>query len=336
MGWLLPVGPAGIFRPSEALSSALDAFDAEMGDELRHPAFNTLGSITVKKADVLRWAPLWGLGKLDAVEKSSGWQLLAGSTANKTRRSGLAYVKWVSSQVEKTDVNAIRAAMAEPASADDQSEFAPVAATWRKLQLRQLFRLSLESWFHWLILSLAGSPPRTTKFLTLKFLEEAGASKDALASAWLRSDAEQNPVPLIGAIQAAQSGNSAQSVPEAVCEALRCCMREGLSQPIPLRGTDRLPLRKAADDFSRWSNLTTADCAAQMIERWLLAQHAYWCVGRGLADAQGGGRTILRLRVVMEEGGWTLTPGTRIPGPPAPTEDRLATALNLMRECGAI
>ncbi len=59
--------------------------------------------------------------------------------------------------------------------------------------------------------------------------------------------------------------------------------------------------------------------------------------GRGLADARNRGKTILRLRIVMDEGGWTLTPGTTRQGnPPEPTPDRLETATNLLVECGRL
>jgi hypothetical protein len=73
-----------------------------------------------------------------------------------------------------------------------------------------------------------------------------------------------------------------------------------------------------------------------ILESWVLAQHVYWSVGRGLADARAGGKTILRLKVVLEEGGWTLAPGASQISPPQPTPDRLQTALNLADECGLL
>jgi hypothetical protein len=73
---------------------------------------------------------------------------------------------------------------------------------------------------------------------------------------------------------------------------------------------------------------------ARLIENWIMAQHAYWSVGRGLADARTRGKQIMRLRIVMDEGGWTLTPGTTTVGnPPQPTPDRLETAISLLTEC---
>ena len=69
-----------------------------------------------------------------------------------------------------------------------------------------------------------------------------------------------------------------------------------------------------------------------LLESWVLAQHVYWSVGRGLADARARGKTILRLKVVLEEGGWTLAPGASFMAPPVPTRDRLQTALSLATE----
>ena len=37
-------------------------------------------------------------------------------------------------------------------------------------------------------------------------------------------------------------------------------------------------------------------------------------------------------RVILDDGGWTLTPGLRMGLAPRPTDDRLRTALSLARE----
>jgi len=41
-----------------------------------------------------------------------------------------------------------------------------------------------------------------------------------------------------------------------------------------------------------------------VFDSWIFGQHVYWSVGRGLVDARSQGKTILRLKVVLEEGGW--------------------------------
>jgi hypothetical protein len=45
---------------------------------------------------------------------------------------------------------------------------------------------------------------------------------------------------------------------------------------------------------------------------------------------------LLRLRIILDEGGWTLTPGAPVGARPRPTPDRLQTALTLARECGLL
>jgi hypothetical protein len=75
------------------------------------------------------------------------------------------------------------------------------------------------------------------------------------------------------------------------------------------------------------------DFMRHVIESWVLAQHAYWSIGRALADARSGGKTILRLKVILEEGGWTRAPGALLSSP-VPTPDRLRTALTLADESG--
>jgi hypothetical protein len=98
-----------------------------------------------------------------------------------------------------------------------------------------------------------------------------------------------------------------------------------------------LPLSRARREAESWRELSPAGFVGRVLEIWIMAQHAYWSVGRGLADARNRGKTILRLRIVMDEGGWTLTPGTTRQGnPPEPTPDRLETATNLLVECGRL
>lgn len=84
-----------------------------------------------------------------------------------------------------------------------------------------------------------------------------------------------------------------------------------------------------------WGDAPLPEFLKHVFESWILAQHLYWAVGRGLADARStAGKRILRLRVVLEEQGWALTPGTSPRGRPAPSEDRLRTAMSLAAECG--
>jgi len=224
--------------------------------------------------------------------------------------------------------------MADPRTAVATGSDPELALTWRRLQVRQLFRLSLEGWFFWLVRALLGTPPMSSSLIAHRFLDEAGVV--AGHTDWLRGGRRRNPVRLLERLSSALSGDSGESIPSAVRAGLQCCMIEAGEEPTKIKSPDRLPLRLAAADLKSWGTLTAQDCATRIIEKWILGQHAYWCVGRGLQDARGRGKQILRLRVVMEEGGWTTTPGARIGGAPLPTADRLETALSLLRDCGRL
>ncbi|QDH33928.1 hypothetical protein E2E27_06030 [Porphyrobacter sp. YT40] len=97
-----------------------------------------------------------------------------------------------------------------------------------------------------------------------------------------------------------------------------------------------MPIIKAAREWSSWAVRPPLEFVGRIIEGWILAQHTYWSVGRGLQDARANGKTILRMRVFIDEGGWRLADGFSPGSAPNPTPDRLGTALSLMRECGEL
>ena len=96
---------------------------------------------------------------------------------------------------------------------------------------------------------------------------------------------------------------------------------------------NRLPLFRARYEAAARQEGSVAEFVQHVLESWVLAQHAYWSVGRGLADARAGGKTLLRLRVVLDEEGWSLTRGADRGSAPSPTPDRLQTMISLMTEC---
>jgi hypothetical protein len=72
---------------------------------------------------------------------------------------------------------------------------------------------------------------------------------------------------------------------------------------------DRLPLRRVAREANARRSAPARELVRHVIETWAIAQHVYWAVGRGLQDARSGGKTILRLKLVIEEGGWSALLG---------------------------
>ncbi|CCW17292.1 Septum formation inhibitor-activating ATPase [Sphingobium indicum BiD32] len=337
MGWLIPVeGAAGIFQPDPSLDGVLDTFQKRFENELDHDAFNRFGSVTVKRADAERWGKLWDLEKPQAAEAKAMFGRLGGERAALARQKGVALIQAAFADLadEEATYEDIRVRMADRSEAWDRPDDRPAAAgEWRAVQIRQLFRLALEGLFYWTIGRLLPGPLSTAQ-LAEAFLAALNESQlPETVDGWILGSADTaNPVERLRSLQAALRDQD--QLPAAIVAALALCLREAPSQPHPFENADRMPLSRARKEAESWRELSPAGFLARMFEIWIMAQHAYWSVGRGLADARNRGKSILRLRIVMDEGGWTLTPGTTRQGnPPEPTPDRLDTAISLLVEC---
>lgn len=345
LGWLLPVEKgSGVFQPDPTLAPLLDKFEDAIRDELGHDAFNKFGAVNVKRKDACRWGPLWGLNDLAKIEKKTMFRRLGGIEANNIRRDGVALLIAAYSDLQKPQPSpeAIRARMADlPESWENPSSRPAVSDEWRTLQVRQLFRLALESLLFWTIGVLLQRPMRSTQ-IAQTFLDavKSTAELPRTADEWMLSvNAEGNPVDLLRQIQVEshRKPRDDKQLTTAIICALAFCLREAPDQSHAFESADRLPLRRAKQDADAWKGLSPVEFLTRIFEVWIMAQHAYWAVGRGLADARSRGKQILRLKVVMDEGGWTLTAGTTKQGnPPEPTPDRLETAISLLNECSKL
>ena len=340
MGWLEPAGAIGVFRPNAALGLALDAFEASFRAELTHPAFCDLGEVVVAQDDVRRWGSLWSLNDVTSEERDAGFGRLAGPNAPQDRREGLALVRAAHASLAEPDVDPsrIRRRMADPVeqwSAD--GSISRAARRWRRVQVRQVFRLAMESLLHWLIGALH-DVPLESRSLAKRFLSKvsgAGAFEETLP--WLQSLAPaHHPIDHLEALYGALRAENSEDLPLAIAAAVAFCIEEAPAREESFERFDRLPLTRAAREAELWAHQAPDAFMMRVIETWVLAQHAYWCVGRGLADARGGGKTLLRLKIVMDEGGWTLTPGTGQGSPPVATPDRLESAIGLLKESGRL
>lgn len=336
MGWLIPTEHTGVFASNPDLDDMLDVFEAQFEDVLEHPAFNQFGSVKVEREDVERWGELWSLADLTEAERIAGLNRLAGPPADPLRRFGLAMVE-EAIQFDKDfgeDPNEIRRQMAEPPAVWlGIEELYPCADAWRRLQTRQLFRLSLEGLFYWTLQALSDGPS-SSDALANRLLQWAKSDGTERTEKWLARPQSENPVDLLDALQGDLLSRDWSGVASNILRGLSYCLVDARSENWSAsEAFDRLPLRRAQKEAQRWKGLSVAGMVTKMIEVWVLAQHAYWCVGRGLADARGNGKTLLRLRIVMEEGGWTLTPGAAAGRAPVATPDRLRTAISLLGEC---
>lgn len=316
---------------------ALNAFQALIADRLDHPVFSELGAASVTGEEVERWGEAWSLETVTEAEKETMAEMLFGTIAPATRKEGGGLMVEAVRHLGAEDVSAVRKAMAgEPTDFMASSGLGKAFSAWRGVQIRQLFRLAVEACFSWVLRSLDGGP-MTSPAMAKAFLAQAGIESGAkTADAWLGANhlGEVGPTDLIDRISAAIAEPAKSGLPRAIVDAVAFCMAQASGEGETMERPDRLPLSKAKREADARKDTTAVEFARHVLESWVFAQHAYWSVGRGLADARSRERFILRLKVVMDEGGWTLAPGVSSAYFPRPTADRLQTALSLADECG--
>ena len=324
---------------TDIAAPALDAFEFRIADWLDHPAFGNFGSVEVTAEEVLSWADAWALEELTDAEQRVAAEMLFGSAAPVARQRGGALMLAAVSHASTSDVRTVRSAMAgAPSSFAPPAELSDVIAVWRRVQVRQLFRLSLEALLHWIVLNLNGRPKRTD-VLVDAFLDQVTSRPErGTTREWLDTS---NPTPtgptaFMDRIEAALSTLAQSDLASSIADALAFCLEEAPEEGQVFEQLDRLPLFRARREAEAWGTAPTRAFVCHVLESWVLAQHVYWSVGRGLADARARGKSLLRLRVVLEEGGWNLAPGASRGSRPAPTPDRLQTALSLAQECGLL
>jgi hypothetical protein len=338
LGWVQrhPKYP-DIMIPTEAAAPALDAFEARMSEHLEHPAFSKFGSVTVTKEEALDWADDWALNSVTKAEAQVMADMLFGNAAPQCRQ--LAGEMLFKSVDDAADAGRLRSTAAGP-----PSKYSPpprLQKTWedfRRLQVRQLFRLSLEALFWWMLGNLEGRP-KEIDAMVIDFLgEHPSSGKRPNAGDWLRTMTPTGvgPTEQITRIEQAMDNPDANDLAPAIVSSLAFCLREVSPGEKRSERQDRLPLWRAREEAAVRKEAPVEDFLRHIFESWILAQHVYWSVGRGLADARARGKTLLRLRAILDEGGWTLAPGASRGNPPVPTGDRLQTVVTLAQESGLI
>ena len=83
-------------------------------------------------------------------------------------------------------VDRLRSTMAGPPSAfKPPAHLLNTGEAWRRIQVRQLFRLSLEALFYWTIVNLEGKPKGTDALVDMFLDQLPSLSKHANARKWL-------------------------------------------------------------------------------------------------------------------------------------------------------
>jgi hypothetical protein len=326
-----------VLIPTLVSAPALDAFEARIKSRLIHPAFSQFGKITVTRREADKWADAWALDEVTEAEKKVMADMLLGSGAPVTRREGCKLMIAAVGRVRKTEVARVRLTMSGPPSNFvPPPDLANSFEAWRRVQVRQLFRLCLEAMLYWIMWQIEEGP-LSTEALVEAFIRQVGRFRLSNARGWLNAarTSGSGPTTLISRISQAMENEPPTELASAITDSLAFCIAEAPEHGQIFERADRLPLFRARRETEAWSKAATKDFVRHVLESWVLAQHVYWSVGRGLADARARGKTILRLKIVLEEGGWTLAPGASR-ARPLPTPDRLETALTLAKESDLI
>jgi hypothetical protein len=337
LGWIRPHPEyRNVMLPTTEAIAALDALEAVLRPALKHEAFNSLGSVTVTRAELVKWGKLWPLDKPTSAESKVMRDLLLGPNAPLERQMGMTLLRAAAAHSKSTEVHILREIMCgPPARFRPQPDLIAIRDSWRRLQVRQLFRFSLESLFYWVMLTLE-SHQRSIDELVNTFLKRVPSTAASNARDWLKGQlsSARGPTTMLDRIQQVLAERNEPALPQAIAAGIACCLNEPIArEPFPQQA-ERLPLSRARAEADARASDSVAEFMRHVIESWVLAQHAYWSVGRGLADARAGGKMLLRLRVILDEGGWSLTPGAAVGNVPRPTPDRLQTAITLAQECG--
>lgn len=340
LGWVQahPDHPE-ILIPTAAAAPALDAFEGRIVDRLDHPAFTKFGSVTVTAAEARGWSKAWALEKVTKAEADTMNEMLLGSGAPMCRQLGGELMLAAAAHVSNTEIDVLRRTMAGP-----PSRFKPAAhllntrGAWRIVQVRQLFRLSLEALLYWIVTNLEDKPKSTDALVDLFLARLPSSMRNANARKWLAAvlPLTAGPTELMKEIEDSLAVPSSSDLPRTIIRGIAFCLAESPEQENHFERPERLPLFRARREAAAREKGSTRDFVRHVFESWVLAQHVYWSVGRGLADARAQGKTLLRLKVVMDEGGWTLAPGISGGSRPLPTADRLQTIVSLAAECGLL
>lgn len=328
----------GVMMPRSTVTPALDAFEARIKSLLDHDAFAKFGTIVVTRREAARWGQRWAIEDISADEAAVMRELLLGIDGQAGRREGVELIRGAAEHVDSTEEEDLRPPMAGPPSSfQPPAELIEVRDSWRRVQVRQVFRLALEAMLHWTVGKLEGRTLSSEALIAAFSVEVPTLAQATTANAWLSAvrPKRTGPTALIRRLEAALDANDSEAVARAVSAGLAFSLAEDPGPGAHEQRRDRLPLFRARCEATALADGSPAAFVRYVLESWVLAQHAYWSVRRGLGDARAGGKTLLRLRVVLEEGGWTL-PAVKRSQPPAPTRDRLQTMISLMIECGLL
>lgn len=357
----------GAFVPSEQVMPAVEAFDSEVMSVLP-PRLLAPGGAEISVDEVMAMHKAWNTEAVTAAERNVFREIFydrgyAGDFGEHTMRARTLEVfrralAQAGEPCATDDVRRILASWRYP----DGRRFEPGADVqdrallWPAFQARQLQRMSLEAMLCWIedFIGKAGGVASAEAMASAadaaaKASEDGADAKSVssyLAAVAARGGHEGWPAScawseatdifkLMDALSAAVWQGEWDDIPGlalrgiAISEAIASSVRSlGVGQGAmnPLGGApERLPLAEASRQLKIINGQSMPSLWTEVILSWVLAQHVRWSVARN-----GDGKQ--RLRVTLDEGGWTRlrSSGRAVSIMP----DRIGTALSLGAECG--
>ena len=250
LGWVMPHPEyPGVMIPNPTAAPALDALETQIAAALGHEAFNEFGSVTVATDDARQWGDLWALDEVTDVEAKVMAELLIGTAAPVSRQLGGKLMLAAAHHLGTTATGRVRAAMTGPPSEfEPPDQLLDVRNKWRLLQVRQLFRLSLEAFFFWAMRELDGLK-RSIDSLVNEFLDRVPRPLGVVnAGAWIRSLTSplDGPTELMNRIEQALDDPGVGDLPHSIARGLAFSLTE--DTPDLKQQPEHLPLWRAQEE----------------------------------------------------------------------------------------
>ena len=338
MGWILPhEDQPGVFVANPVFENALDDFQAQFTQYLDLPVFSRFGPVEISSEAVQELGVAWALENLTDSERKAAKRAMKGEPAPTARKHGIELMEAACAFGETSDSQSIRRLMAGCVPKFQQEgSLGLTQEAWRNVQVRQAFRLAMEALFYWVVRKLDGQTQPVDRIVS-SFISDLPDDISGLrAEEWLRASFEAKvcPVDIVDEIRGALEGGELNTLPSMLVSALSYCLLKSPAEADETQRPERLPLWRAQAEYIQHKDDTARDFLRYILEVWMLGQHTFWAIGRGLTDARSRGKLILRLKIVIEEEGWALVPGASSLAPPNPTPDRLDSALSFAVEYG--
>ncbi len=343
-----------VFVPTKEVMPAIEAFDTLVSPHLpRCLKDPTWTSIT--REELLGIAPICDHRKPTDVERKvfalrffGNEELERKEILLGRRRATLRLMlEALASADEPCSVETVRARMfGVDASQSSDAAVERARHGWRVLQIRQLQRLAIEALYIATEARLADASATTSEIVDMftELLEQDDVDVSGNADRMLETafaewseDPERAVFTLMSMLED-QQRTDPSAIPRLSLAALACVRRLALAEQQNAAGvafmqdfdreSDRLPLSLMLDRLAELGDRPATEALREFVEAWVFGQHLRWSVIRS-----GDGKQ--RLRVGLDEGGWTLLRGD-LSATFGATPDRLRSALRLLADAGLI